>query len=318
MIPPVPGTLALSPMTERRRLLGPAELAEQGPPEAVRLPLDLIDPNPLNPRKELPDIEGLAANIKRLNGLIEPIAVWRTHDRYMLLSGHRRWAAFLQLAEQEPSTEVQWRTIPAVIKSADEATAELILVSAEVHHERWKPREEAPILERWHKGGLSLGDIGTRLNKSMSWVSYRLGVYADPVLSPLVLNEQLAVTVAQEFVRITSPEDRNRLAEQAVTEGWSQPRARLEVRRLFKSEEVRHLGTQARAMMEVLAGLDASQIPIEDAKALNELARLITRLARGSQRVIPTIEAAERAAGVKPRVRTRKEQPRRRTMPRPS
>jgi ParB/RepB/Spo0J family partition protein len=304
-------------MPERKRLLDPAELAEQGPPEAVRLPLDLIDPNPLNPRQSLPDIEGLAANIKQLKGLIEPVAVWRTGARYMLLSGHRRWAAFLQLAEQEP-TEPQWRSIPAVIKTGDEATAELILVSAEVHHERWKPKEEAPILERWHKGGLSMNEIGRRLNKSESWVSYRMGVYADPVLAPMALAETLPVTVLQEFLRIADPEARRRLAEQAAAEAWSQPRARLEVRKLYKAEQVRRLGPQARAMMEALAGVKASQIPRADAEELLKLARLITQMARGAQKVLPSIEAAERAAGIRPGARTRKAQPRRRMMPRPS
>src|SRR5205085_1319920 len=59
------------PMTT---LLSDADLADLGPPEAVRLPLDLVDPNPRNPRAALAEVDALADNIRSL-GLLQPVIV---------------------------------------------------------------------------------------------------------------------------------------------------------------------------------------------------------------------------------------------------
>jgi hypothetical protein len=65
------------PVTETPNgLLDPHELAVAAPPEAIALPVDLIDPNPRNPRGKLVEIDALAENIKRF-GLLQPITVRR-------------------------------------------------------------------------------------------------------------------------------------------------------------------------------------------------------------------------------------------------
>ena len=45
-------------------------------PEACHIPLDLIDPNPDQPRRRLEGIEDLAAHICK-HGLLQPIVVFR-------------------------------------------------------------------------------------------------------------------------------------------------------------------------------------------------------------------------------------------------
>jgi len=52
----------------------------------------------------------------------------RTGERYELLGGHRRRAAFLVLREREPH-DPQWRTIPAVIRTVSDEQADLMLIS---------------------------------------------------------------------------------------------------------------------------------------------------------------------------------------------
>lgn len=60
----------------------------------VELDLDLIDPNPFQPRKFFDDDElvELAETIEK-HGLIQPIAVRKVGDRYQIISGERRTRA---------------------------------------------------------------------------------------------------------------------------------------------------------------------------------------------------------------------------------
>ena len=55
----------------------------------------------------------------------------RTGERYELLGGRRRRAAFLVLGEREPH-DPQWRTIPAVIRTASDEQADLMLIATRV------------------------------------------------------------------------------------------------------------------------------------------------------------------------------------------
>lgn len=55
----------------------------------------LIDPHPDNPRKNIGDVNDLAASIKT-NGLLTPLSVVPNGERYRVIAGHRRLAACKQ------------------------------------------------------------------------------------------------------------------------------------------------------------------------------------------------------------------------------
>ena len=71
----------------------PAETAEKFE-KIVEISIDLIDPNPFQPRKAFDDEElsELADSIKQ-QGLIQPIALRKVGDRYQIISGERRTRA---------------------------------------------------------------------------------------------------------------------------------------------------------------------------------------------------------------------------------
>lgn len=326
----IPGTLDVSPtpqtedgpeaVTERRRLLEPHELAEQGPAEAVRLPLDLIDPNPLNPRRALAEIPELAASIREF-GLLQPVAVRRQGDRYELIAGHRRYAAFTALRDQEP-TEVVWRTIPAVVRTeSDDERAHLMLISAQVHNNNWTPKEEAGILEDLARS-MSFPQIGALIHKQPNWVSHRLLVYGDSVLSAYVQSGRLPATVAEELRHIKDTDQRRAFAERAVAEEWKPERARIEVRRLRPDKQVAELGRRVQELLDLLATVQPSEIDVQTFRQLWTIHGCVEALAEqaraGTGPVFPSIAAAERKAGVRPGARPRKPAARRRVMPRPS
>lgn len=72
----------------------PAETEPAGLPGPVVVPVDLISPNPHQPRQMMNQekLAELAASIRE-HGIIQPIVVTQTGGRYQLVAGERRWRA---------------------------------------------------------------------------------------------------------------------------------------------------------------------------------------------------------------------------------
>src|SRR5690606_847681 len=75
-------------------LLGDAPTAAKAEIAVSEIDIDLIDPNPEQPRTRFADAprEELAASI-RSNGIVQPIVVRRKGERYQIVAGERRWRA---------------------------------------------------------------------------------------------------------------------------------------------------------------------------------------------------------------------------------
>src|SRR2546421_5612084 len=90
--------------------------------ELRQIPVDLIAPNPSQPRRSFDD-EGLVAlaDSIRARGILQPVLVRPlVGGRYELIAGERRWRA-ARLADRD--------TIPAVIRHNDDAASfELALI----------------------------------------------------------------------------------------------------------------------------------------------------------------------------------------------
>lgn len=301
------------------KLLERADLAEASQGEGIPLPLDLIDANPQNPRRDLAEVDQLAESIREFS-LLQPIIVRRIEDRYQVLGGHRRLAAYRLLREREPH-EPRWGAISAVIRNTDDnERAYLLLLTSQLQQVGWRPREEAAALERLVAQGLSVIQVGETLHRSAAWASTRLRIYADAVLSGYVQTGQIAPGVAQELLLVKDPATRKDLAERAVAEQWSQDQARGEVRALRLESQLRETAKRARELLSLLSSIEASQLPTSAARDLWALHGRIEQLATGKKPIFPTIEAARREAGVREEPARRRRAPRskRRTMPLPA
>lgn len=305
----IPAATLDIPVSPRRKLLDPHELAELAPSEAIRISIDLVDPNPDNPRHHAVEIDDLAASIHDY-GLLQPVMVRRMGERYELLLGHRRWMAFLALAEQYPH-DPQWREIPAVVRTADADQALLMLIAGQVHIQRWPPREEARLLETL-AASRTLEEVGALLHKSSIYVSHRLKVYADTVLSALVQTGTLDVNVAEELRHVPDLALRRTMADQAVAEKWTPDQARRAVRATRTDAQLQNISTRARELLDLLSRVDPTRVPRSAADDLINLSRRIQLMARGGP-TMPTVAEAEARAGVRPTTRPRKPAQRRRS-----
>src|SRR6185503_1235695 len=95
----------------------------------------LIEPSPYQARREIPaeQLTELAESI-RSEGLLQPIVVRKTSDKFQLIAGERRWRAFQQL---------KIKSIPARVVEASNASAAALGLIENLQREGLNPIEEA-------------------------------------------------------------------------------------------------------------------------------------------------------------------------------
>jgi ParB family chromosome partitioning protein len=207
-------------------------------PSITSLPLDRIAPSPRNPRQTLEHLDDLAESIQAY-GLLQPIVVRDLGDGcFEVVAGHRRLAAVQSLG---------WSVVPAIVRSADEGESFLLALIENLQRDDLSPREEAEALEVLvRERGMSTRQVAQAVKRSASYVSRRLRVFEDPVLAPLVLQDALSVSVAEELLPLPGPRKRD-LAQQAADEGWDRPQVRLAASGKASESEVRQAGLARRA-----------------------------------------------------------------------
>lgn len=133
------------------------------------LPLDLLKPDPNQPRKLFRNIESLAKSIEE-QGIIQPIIVSpKSKDgSYMIIAGERRYRA-AQLANL-PS-------LPCIIRQETDANVLILQLLENDQRENVSPLEESEALSKLIDDmKISKAQIARELGREASWVSIRLGL----------------------------------------------------------------------------------------------------------------------------------------------
>lgn len=137
------------------------------------IPVEQLQPNLEQPRKDAGDLEGLTASI-RSKGVLEPLLVryLPESEKYMIISGERRYRA---------ARAAGLREVPCIEKDADDAeTLEIALVE-NLQRKDLTPFEEAEgvqvLLERL---GLTHEEIARKIGKSRSSVTETLTLRSIP------------------------------------------------------------------------------------------------------------------------------------------
>lgn len=159
-------------------LLGEAPAAQAVETEATEstateLDIDLIEPNPEQPRTRFAEenLEELTQSI-RANGVVQPIVVRKIAGRYQIVAGERRWRA---------SQRAELRRIPAVVREvSDEKMLELALVE-NIQRQELNPIEEAKAYRRLiDQLGLTQESVAERVGKSRNVVATGLRLLQLP------------------------------------------------------------------------------------------------------------------------------------------
>jgi ParB family chromosome partitioning protein len=190
----------------------PREEAE----ELRTVPIDLIAPNPQQPRRHFDEVAlaALAGSLER-RGVLQPVLVRPlAGGRYELIAGERRWRAarLAGLAE-----------IPAIVRHHDDAASLELAVIENMAREDLNPVEQARACAALvDELGLTREDVGRRVGRSRVAVSnlIRLLDLPDEALA-LLERGGLSEGHGRALLLAGDHADRRRLARAAAAEGWS-------------------------------------------------------------------------------------------------
>ncbi len=145
--------------------------ASAGTPVGRMVPIDLIDPNPNQPRQVMGDLSELMASIAE-KGIIEPLVLRQRGERFQIIAGERRYQAAVQVGLKE---------LPGVIREADDTEIMEIALVENLQRKDLTPFEEAEALEGLAEGcGYTHEDLARRLGKSRTSITESLALNNMP------------------------------------------------------------------------------------------------------------------------------------------
>jgi ParB family chromosome partitioning protein len=197
----VPATTAMPPVPDRET--------------TSRIAIDLIDPNPVQPRRVfLADaLQELADSIMQ-HGIIQPLVVRHSGARFQLVAGERRWRAARIAGLKE---------VPAVVQDiSDDRLLEITLIE-NVQREDLNAIELALAFDRMARElNLNHEEVGHRTGKDRTTIanSIRL-LQLPPDLQQLVAERRLSPGHARSLLILPEEEMQRKLAEKIVAQGLS-------------------------------------------------------------------------------------------------
>jgi ParB family chromosome partitioning protein len=184
--------------------------------ELRELPLELIVPNPNQPRRAFDEqaLIALADSLKE-RGVLQPVLVRPVPGgTYELIAGERRWRA-AQLAGLP--------TVPAMVRPDDNAASLELALIENMARADLNPLEEARACAALvEELGLSRDDVGRRVGRSRVAVSNLLRLLDLPD-EALALIEDGSLSEGHGRALLMAPQhhSRRRLARDAAVHGWS-------------------------------------------------------------------------------------------------
>jgi len=169
------------------------------------LPIELIDPNPMQPRQQFDPktVEELAASIDRY-GLLEPVVVTQEGSRWQLVAGERRLRAHKQLGK---------KTIPAIVRtSSDLERLELALIE-NMQRQDLNPMERAEGLAKLvNDFGLTQEEAAKKIGMPRSTLANTLRLLDLPTdIQVGLANRKITEGHAKVLLGLSTPAEQLRL-----------------------------------------------------------------------------------------------------------
>ena len=174
-----------------------------------RIPLESIEPNPAQPRRQLDDeaLRQLAESIRR-HGLLTPILVRAEGGRYMLVAGQRRMRALELLGR---------RFADAIVLPSDACDGALIALVENLQREALHYLDEAEAYRRiLDEHPITQERLAASLSVSPSALANKLRLLRLPeAVRDTLRRLNLTERHARALMRLDSPEDQLELARLA-------------------------------------------------------------------------------------------------------
>ena len=193
---------------------------------AVSLPLQKIEPNPLQPRKTFdPDELASLAESIRMHGIIQPLTVRKlSSGYYQIIAGERRWRAARIAGLSE---------VPVIVMEADDRKAAELAMIENLQREDLNPMEEAAgyqtLVETYH---MTQEEAAKRVGKSRSAVANSMRLLSlSPAVRKLVEDGSLSAGHARALLTL-NPSMQESTARSIIAGGLSVRQTEALVKRL--------------------------------------------------------------------------------------
>jgi ParB family chromosome partitioning protein len=193
-----------------------------GTPVGRWVAIDLIDPNPHQPRQVMGDLSELIASIAE-KGIIEPLIVRQRGERFQIIAGERRYQAAVQAGLRE---------LPVVLREVDDTEVIELALIENLQRKDLTPFEEAEALQGLaERCGYTHEDLARRLGKSRTSVTESLALTAmpDEVRALCRLADISSKSLLLQIVRQETPQKMTALVEKIASQGGTTRRELREV-----------------------------------------------------------------------------------------
>jgi ParB/RepB/Spo0J family partition protein len=153
-----------------------------------QVPVELIDTDGKNLRREQGDVSGLQASLAEL-GMLQPITVRPIGDRFEVVAGHRRLAA---------AVKAGYSNVPCIVREMDDRTKWVMRVGENLHRKNLTPSEEGRLYQQLAIEGYTQREIAGIAGCSQSHISLYLRILTWPPRIVLQLDRgELTMTKAE-------------------------------------------------------------------------------------------------------------------------
>ncbi len=192
-----------------------SETAPTSTEELLDIDVDLIEPNPSQPRSHFDEarLEELAQSIVS-NGIVQPLLVRRRGSRYELVAGERRWRAAQRAGLQR---------VPAVVRDIpDDKILELALIE-NIQRQELNAIEEARAYKRLIETlNLTQEVVAQKVGRDRSFITNYLRLLRLPEdIQLLVEKESLSMGHARALLGIDDVEIQRHVAKSVIDNSLS-------------------------------------------------------------------------------------------------
>lgn len=193
----------------------PESSAEAAPHHLDEVPIELVHPNPNQPRMHFnkEELDELALSIEK-DGLLQPILVREDAEGYEIIAGERRWQAS-QLAGL--------KKVPVRIKEADDMKVLELALIENLQRSDLNPIEEAYGYKRMmERGNRTQSEVASAVSKGRSTIANALRLLELPEdAQQMLYEEKITAGHARAILAIPSDEGRAKLTEKLAKEKLS-------------------------------------------------------------------------------------------------
>jgi len=178
-------------------------------------PIEVIEPNPFQPRQEFEglELEELVASVKE-KGIITPLLVSKTAEGYRLIAGERRWRA-----AQKAGLE----RVPVVVRETTPLESLELALVENIHRKDLNPIEEAHAYKRWLEDTNRTQEaLAKRLGKDRTTITNMLRLLNLPkVIQDDLIHERLSMGHARVLAGIKSTAEQRNMRDVIIKRALS-------------------------------------------------------------------------------------------------